>query len=90
MFQLLIYVLEEVKKLRAQFNALTTTLYQQIAAVKALIPSSGSGTQQVYQYNVDPTVEGILPTNQNLPAIAYQQSGLGDTYTWNTTTHLWQ
>lgn len=52
-------------------------------------PSVG-GSIQVLQYNSDPTAEGQIPSNQNSPAICYQKDGLGQMFTWNTTTHVWQ
>src|SRR5678816_1289656 len=45
---------------------------------------------QVLSYVTDPTAEGKVPANQNSPAVAYQEDGLDATYTWNTTTHVWQ
>lgn len=53
--------------------------------------STGAGTSggQVLIYTTDPTTDGLFPTNQNSPAIAYQKDGLGPTITWNTDTHTW-
>lgn len=49
-----------------------------------------AGGDQLKQYDVDPNLEGILPGNINQPAYAYQRNGAGPTFTWNTTTHIWQ
>lgn len=52
-------------------------------------PSAGGGIQ-VLQYTSNPTSEGQFPSNLNSPAICYQKDGLGQMFTWNTTTHVWQ
>jgi hypothetical protein len=42
-------------------------------------------------YNgASPTSDGLIPTNQGQGAIAYKGSGSGPTFTWNTSTHVWQ
>lgn len=50
---------------------------------------SGGATDQIKEYNVDPTVEGIVPGDLDSPAIAYQKDGTGPTISWNVTTHVW-
>lgn len=49
-----------------------------------------AANSQVLQYDSDPTGEGQIPPDQNSPAICYQKDGLGQMFTWNTTTHVWQ
>lgn len=50
----------------------------------------GGGAVQILQYTgASPTADGLLPTNQNLPAEAYKDDGTLPTYTWNTTSHTW-
>lgn len=65
----------------------------QLLQLIAMLTSSGVVSPngvQIRQYVADPNAEGVTPANVNLPAIAYQSSGLSDTFTWNTTTHVWQ
>jgi hypothetical protein len=51
----------------------------------------GGGSSQILSYTAaNPTVQGLVPPNQNAPAIAYSSTGVGSTYTWNVTTHVWQ
>ena len=50
----------------------------------------GGGGGQVMQYtSADPNGE-ITPTNQNEPAWAYKDDGSLPSFSWNTTTHVWQ
>lgn len=56
----------------------------------AYLMCNGGGGGQIIQYTADPTAEGLTPTNQDNPAVAYAAGGTGVTYTWNTTTHEWQ
>lgn len=49
----------------------------------------GAGSGQIREYTTDPTTEGLTPTDQDLPAFAYQKDGTGPTISWNTTTHVW-
>lgn len=55
----------------------------------ALGGGGSGGAGQIVQYTTDPTTEGLTPTDQDLPAIAYQKDGTGPTITWSTTTHVW-
>jgi hypothetical protein len=48
------------------------------------------GTAQIKSYVADPNVEGVVPGDQSQSAIAYAAGGVGNLYTWNTTTHIWQ
>lgn len=51
----------------------------------------GGSTGQVMEYTTtDPTTDGITPTDPNQPAIAYKDDGSLPTFSWNTTTHIWQ
>lgn len=56
----------------------------------SMLSTGGLGSGAVRQYATDPNVEGVLPLDQDSPAVAYQQDGAGPIYTWNTTSHLWQ
>lgn len=50
----------------------------------------GGGSGSVLQYTgANPTADGITPTNINNPAVAYKADGTDATYSWNTTTHVW-
>lgn len=51
--------------------------------------SGGTVSGQMLQYDVDPTTEGLVPTDQNITGWAYQKDGLGPSISWNTTTHVW-
>lgn len=58
--------------------------------VDLLNAGAGGGGGQILEYTgTDPTSDGLVPTNQNQPAIAYKDDGTLPTYTWNTTTHAW-
>lgn len=47
-------------------------------------------TGQVLAYTAaDPTTQGLTPTDINSPAIAYPKNGVGNTYGWDTTNHVW-
>lgn len=47
-------------------------------------------TGQVMEYTAaDPTTQGLTPTDQDAPAVAYKQGGAGNTYTWDTVAHVW-
>lgn len=52
--------------------------------------AGGSANGQILTYIADPTVEGLAPTNQNSPALAYGAGGGLPIWEWNTTTHVWQ
>lgn len=56
----------------------------------SMLSTGGLGSGAVRQYATDPNVEGVVPLDQDSPAVAYQQDGAGPIYTWNTTTHVWQ
>ena len=50
-----------------------------------------AGGGQLLVYNgASPTADGLVPTNQGQPALAYKANGAGPTYSWNVTTHVWQ
>ena len=56
-----------------------------------LVTSGGTGSGQITQYfGASPTADGVVPANISSPAISYKFDGTGPTYTWNTTTHVWQ
>lgn len=59
-------------------------------AINTLADSAATVSGQILQYNADPTLEGVIPTDMDSPAVAYPAGGQGTTYTWNTTTHVWQ
>lgn len=66
-----------------------------LAKIADILAGGGGGggggvAGQVKEYTSDPNTEGVLPTLQAQPAVAYQKDGTGPTYTWNTTTHIWQ
>lgn len=50
----------------------------------------GSVGQLMVYSGASPTAAGIVPANQNAAAIAYSDTGVGSTYTWNITSHQWQ
>jgi hypothetical protein len=53
----------------------------------ALLSGAG-GSGAVMQYSgAGPPV--ATPSNEDNPAICYSADGTGDTYTWNTTLHIW-
>ena len=65
----------------------------QLLELSLLLQLTGGGTGggQLLQYTgTDPTSAGIKPAIQSLPAVAYSATGVGSTYTWNTTTFVWQ
>lgn len=45
---------------------------------------------QILVYHEDPNAEGLVPDDQNCPAIAYKDDGSGSFLQWNITTHVWQ
>lgn len=46
---------------------------------------------QVKQYTgANPNADGIVPDDINKPAICYKADGTGPTFTWNTSSHVWQ
>lgn len=49
-----------------------------------------AGVPAIYEYTgTDPNSDGIVPDDQDLPAIAYKADGTGPIYGWNTSTHVW-
>ncbi len=81
-----------------QANCLLTTIppgaYQPIklALLCQILAGTagGGGGGQVMEYTgTDPTSDGLVPTDQNLPAVAYSRTGAGSTFSWNTVTHVW-
>lgn len=49
----------------------------------------GGGGQLLTYSGTDPTSDGILPTDQSKPAMAYKVDGSGPTYSWDTINHTW-
>ncbi len=68
------------------YPAIKLSLLCQIAAGGG----GGGGGGQVLTYpGADPTSAGIVPTDQNQPAVAYSATGIGGTFTWRTDIHVW-
>lgn len=72
----------------------TDTRYILLMRILLAINAGGGGgggtvSGQLLQYDVDPTTEGLVPTDQNITAFAYQKDGTGPSISWNTTTHVW-
>lgn len=49
----------------------------------------GGGGGQILEYLADPNAEGVTPTNQDAPAMAYAENNDGPTYAWDTDAHVW-
>lgn len=49
----------------------------------------GGGGQLVEYTGANPTADGLLPTDQTKPAMAYKRDGTAPTWNWNTVAHVW-
>lgn len=58
-----------------------------LAAACAASGGGGGAGQLVGYTTTGPTVDGVLPANQNAPAIAVKYQST--TYTWSPTLHVW-
>jgi hypothetical protein len=59
-------------------------------ATGATGPTGPAGPGQLLEYTgTDPTSDGILPADQNQPAVAYNRTGVNRMYGWNTVGHAW-
>ena len=56
-----------------------------------LVPAQVDGAGQICLYTTtDPNTDSITPADITKPAIAYKLGGASPTFTWNTSTHVWQ
>lgn len=71
-------------------NPYTLTLMELALLVNILNTGIGGGGGQLVIYTTtDPTTDGVLPTDQTQPALAYKQDGGGPLFIWRTDTHVW-
>lgn len=54
------------------------------------VPAPVAASAQLLTYTADPNAEGLFPSNQALPAIAYCNNSANPIYVWNTMTRVWQ
>jgi len=52
-------------------------------------PGVGGGAGQIKSYVSDPVLEGVVPDDQDLDAIAYAVNGDNPTYGWDKIAHTW-
>lgn len=74
---------------RPTFNDTINITLQKILQTASGGGSGGSvGSGSILRYTTTgPTADGVAPSNLNSEAIAVKPGGA--TYTWNSTTHVW-
>ncbi len=59
-----------------------------VKEVNSTNSGGGGSLGQVLSYTG--STSGLVPTNPNQPAVAYDSAGVGRTYTWSVSGQAWQ
>jgi len=69
-----------------------TLSMMELALLAQIAGGSGTGGlsgQLVLYTTTDPTTDGVVPSNLNLPALAYRADGTQPLFNWDPVAHIW-